>query len=731
MQKSINALPTGFKLNAYEIVDELGSGGFGITYKAYDSQLQTHVAIKEYLPVSFAVRKSDTIHVAPRSNAVAGDYQYGLDMFLQEARTLARFRHERIIRVIRFMEANNTAYLVMEYELGASLAAKIQDNSYPRTQSQILSLLLQLLQGLAVVHQASILHRDIKPSNIYIRHDNSPVLLDFGAARFALSEQTMSLTSIVSPGYAPFEQYSSDGKQGPWTDFYGLGATLYWVVTGNRPVEATARIIAVAGNNPDPNIGASQVSHGKYSPALLTCIDWMLEPKVEKRPRSADSILERIQALSNPNPTIRQDCAPSSETAARKPIGINKMLPGILGFGVLASAIAFTILLFNGKSEPAKMPERVSASAGSHEDSELKAASEIISQLPDDLDETSPAYEYSRQLRIDDLLKAANLALAENRLSAPADDSAVYYYRKILELSPRNPQAEAGLRRVAQAYIARAEQEWRYGNNLASRQYLDRAASVDPGNPAILAAGRRLAASTPVTNSAESSQISEPGASPELNKPVSETLADSENMLSEPLEKRSSETANTWQDPIEDLLESGDRALATNRLTTPVNDSAVYYYRKVLELSPHNSRAEAGLEQVVKTYITLAEQRSRRGDNPAARKFLDRALALDPGNPEILAAGNRLATAGADSAPNSRPTRARSAPVAAYVNVRAVKLGYRNGEISKAQFAQIRDKLTYSYKHRILDLKQLYREGKLSRIEYKKRVRQAKIDYNG
>jgi serine/threonine protein kinase len=604
MQKSINALPTGFRISSYEIVEELGSGGFGITYKAYDSQLQTHVAIKEYLPVSFAVRESDTIHVAPRSNAVARDYKYGLDMFLQEARTLARFRNERIVRVIQFMEANNTAYLVMEYERGASLAAKIHDRSYPKVENQVLNLMIQILQGLAVVHRASILHRDIKPSNIYIRQDNSPVLLDFGSARFALSEHTMSLTSIVTPGYAPFEQYFSDGKQGPWTDFYGLGATLYWVVTGKRPAEATERIIAVSGNNPDPNIPASQFARGKYSPPLLECIDWMLEPKVENRPQSADSIVERIQDRSIPTSRRVSRSATMPETRlAPKSIGHKRMLIAGLALGLLVVSLAAGLFLFNRKpesgatqpitppTEPVKLQEPPPPLPRIAADPSTGQRPEPRTELPSVPLPGAPSMPYYPDPRIHELLQAADQALADRRLTTPTDDSAVYYYRKVLELSPDNPEAQAGLKRVVSIYIDLADQKWRQGQTSAARQYLERAASIDPTDPDLLEAKRRM------------------------------TLRRSE---------------------------SGTRTASRSR--TPENFSE-----------------------------------SRRALNPTSR----------------------------------------------YPNVRSAKLGYRSGEITKAEYARIVDIHASRYRRRISELKQLYREGKLTKIEYKQRAREAEIDYKG
>lgn len=216
-----NALHTGHKLHWYEIVSILGQGGFGITYLANDPNLDLLVAIKEFLPMELAVRESDS-SLHPVSDGHSDTYGWGLDRFLSEAQTLARFRHPNIVRVLSVFEANNTAYMVMEYEQGKSLEDALKFRRI-EGEEQLLGLLFPLLDGLELVHAAGFIHRDIKPDNIYMREDGVPVLLDFGSARQALGVATRTLTTLVSPGYAPFEQYNAtrdSDRQGPWTDLF-------------------------------------------------------------------------------------------------------------------------------------------------------------------------------------------------------------------------------------------------------------------------------------------------------------------------------------------------------------------------------------------------------------------------------------------------------------------------------------------------------------------------------
>ena len=227
-----DALPALTRLHWYVLERVLGQGGFGITYLAKDTNLDQRVAIKEYLPVEGATRLPDgTVHW--RTDELRERYRWGLERFIQEARTLARFDHPNIVRVLSVFEFNGTAYMVMRFEEGGTLSALL-DRRGTLAENDLLRLILPVLDGLELVHNAGFIHRDIKPDNIHIAGDGRPVLLDFGSARQSLGSSN-TLTILVAPGYAPFEQYYSDpSSQGPWTDIYGLGATCYRVICGEH-----------------------------------------------------------------------------------------------------------------------------------------------------------------------------------------------------------------------------------------------------------------------------------------------------------------------------------------------------------------------------------------------------------------------------------------------------------------------------------------------------------------
>lgn len=236
------ALPLGTILNGRYLVGKvLGIGGFGITYLGFDLTLEIKVAIKEYMPSALATRHANRYSVA-LTGRVEEDYKYGMERFLEEAKILAKLQSTpNIVSVQNYFKENGTAYFVMEYIDGMSLKAYLEKNGGKIPYSQALAFLQPIMEALVQVHGMHLLHRDISPDNIYITAKGESRLLDFGAARFA-SGDGKSVSVILKHGYAPEEQYSSHGNQGPWTDVYAMGATLYRCITGQLPPDSIERI---------------------------------------------------------------------------------------------------------------------------------------------------------------------------------------------------------------------------------------------------------------------------------------------------------------------------------------------------------------------------------------------------------------------------------------------------------------------------------------------------------
>jgi formylglycine-generating enzyme required for sulfatase activity len=235
-------LPVGTPLKRYVVGEKLGQGGFGITYRGFDLKLHMRVAIKEYYPSDFVGRSIDRKTVVLNAREHEELFGYGLKTFLKEARTLAQVKHPHVVRVLNYFEMHGTAYLVMDYLEGEDLTAylKRQPNGRLPWRSAV-HLLLPVLDGLRKVHEAGFMHRDLKPGNLYWT-DDGLVLLDFGSARQVTSPHSRSLL-IYSAGYAPYEQYLEGNltRQGPWTDVYGAAATLYFMLTAQRPPSAPDR----------------------------------------------------------------------------------------------------------------------------------------------------------------------------------------------------------------------------------------------------------------------------------------------------------------------------------------------------------------------------------------------------------------------------------------------------------------------------------------------------------
>lgn len=275
------ALKSGTELvGDYRIARVLGAGGFGITYLADELALGRAVTIKEYFPADFAVR-GDALDAVPRSENCAGDYTWGLDRFIEEAQTLARFNHPNIVRVYRYFRANRTAYMVLHFEEGQSLKSWLKSLGRAPRQKELDNIIGPLLKALEEIHKADFLHRDIAPDNIIIRKDGTPVLIDFGSARGEIAAHSKTVSALVKPGYSPYEQYAETGKrQGPWTDIYALGATLYHAVTGKRPPDAPSRMVK------DEFVPAREAAVGAYRAGFLAAIDRALALTIDERPQT-------------------------------------------------------------------------------------------------------------------------------------------------------------------------------------------------------------------------------------------------------------------------------------------------------------------------------------------------------------------------------------------------------------------------------------------------------------
>ncbi|MBY4836730.1 serine/threonine protein kinase [Pantoea sp. DY-15] len=313
-----NALPAGYRFNEFEIKEVIGGGGFGIVYRAWDHQLERTIAIKEYMPVSLAVRAAD-MSLELRGERFHKLFTAGRNSFIQEARLLARFNHPGLLHVLRFWEENGTAYMGTLYYSGMTLKEWQITSPDSIDESWIRRLLPPLFGAIDTIHAAGYLHRDISLDNIQIQENQLPVLLDFGSARKEIGNLSDETEIMLKPGFAPIEQYSEEGEieQGPWTDIYALGAVLHNLITGHAPPVSVVRCIE---DNYQPLVERKPEG---YSLPLLHAIDCALAMKPADRPQSIDAFaclinlpVSDVEALSTTIPVVAEPVVPVEPSVA-------------------------------------------------------------------------------------------------------------------------------------------------------------------------------------------------------------------------------------------------------------------------------------------------------------------------------------------------------------------------------------------------------------------------------
>lgn len=304
----VDALPAGTRLAEFELLGLLGVGGFGMVYQAFDHSLQRPVAIKEFMPAALACRGAESA-VVVRDPADQPAFQAGLRSFVAEARLLAQFDHPSLVKVFRYWEEHQTAYMVMPFYRGITLQAARSQMRSPPTEAWLRKVLWAVLGALKTLHQGRAVHRDVSPDNIFLQDIGPPVLLDLGAARHAMGGKTQDLTDAFKLSYAPLEQHADapDMRQGPWTDLYALAAVVHGLLCNKPPLPATFR--AVRDRLPPFSRVARTVQEQfglGYSPGFVTAMGQALSIDAKDRPQSVGALVQ-IMALETPNGMSRFD----------------------------------------------------------------------------------------------------------------------------------------------------------------------------------------------------------------------------------------------------------------------------------------------------------------------------------------------------------------------------------------------------------------------------------------
>jgi len=624
-------LGTGFEILWYKIESVLGRGGFGVTYLATDINLGQLVAIKEYLPHEFATRSNDST-VQPLSQDQEKTYNWGLERFMSEAQILAKFRHENIVRVLSVFKHNNTGYMVMEYEDGNPLD-KIYAEKKQLTQPELEAIYYPIMEGLIEVHKQGFIHRDIKPANIFIRDDGSPVLLDFGAARHAVGSKTRTLTSMLSVGYAPFEQYNEGSeKQGPWTDIYALSACLYQGITGSKPVDSMQRGMALLHNEADPYTLMSWSKREGFTHGFLRGIDQGLMIQVHDRPQTLQEFIGILQGTilleDIPPQTKSEDTTLLVKTLVRPvkkstrvqkdlhkvddhPVQETKIVeePKTSDLGIKPKTEAAAPQIDSSTAATMESPQSLWQKQGKLISTGLVAVVAVLllvilwpendSQAPDVIAISPPVITPppqvqtpvdNRQRRIDELLQQADQYYINRNYFNSGSNHALDRYRQVLSLDKQHQLALERLQEIGKALLMQADNAIGAGNIVDAGFLLNAVAGID----------------TDFTG-----------------------LKDTNKKLAQAKQKEQERNRQ------ERLLSLADKAMNAGQAYSPENKSALTYYQQVLKVDPDNAQAQKGLKQISGILVAEIRKSLKIGQLDLAENLLARLESTSPDHPAI------------------------------------------------------------------------------------------------
>lgn len=609
-----DVLQEGYLLHWYEVKSVLGRGAFGVTYLARDKNLDQLVAIKEYFPNDFSSRDTGfTVH--PSTGEKKELFDWGLTRFIREAQTLAKFKHHNIVRVMSVFELNNTAYMVMEYEQGEELS-KLYKNKNKLSEKELLDIFLPMLDGLKLVHDAGFIHRDIKPANIYIRDDGSPVLIDFGAARKTIGTPTRAVTSLVTHGYAPFEQYNeSDDKQGAWTDIYALGACLYFAVNGKLPFDALVRGSSLLSDGADPYEPVSVAKQGDYSPGFLRAIDHALMFQAKNRPQDvliwSDMLSGKIDVPPVPmelyklsNRVIDEDATVILTSPPSVAPSVHQPTSGIPATEKLqktqgpTSEIPATEMLQSTHGPDTQLPEsrwKFNMATVAVLALSVVAASAIFVFRGGD---ESPVNQgesalQENQHQIATLLANADLAREEGKLLEPAV-GAIYLYKQVLTIDPANALAANRIQEIVELYADGVRSDLAEGFHAKANSNIQLLQAAIPDSTSVL-------------------------------------------MLLE--EVRASQTE---QQSIFQLLQQAKADFNAGRLISPDDQNALSGYRRVLKKVPENTEARSGIDEIHKHFISLAKENLAKNDIVNAERNIENIFSIENNSVEGKKLSNEL-----------------------------------------------------------------------------------------
>lgn len=698
------ALKVGAVIGAYKIQKVLATTPYGVLYRATAKQDDHTVNIQEFLPREFAARSRSGNKVRARKGKEHA-LEDALTLFLQEARILAQIHDPYVARVHEYTETNGTAYLVMEHDPGQSLAAYLKQHDAAIGETELRNVLVPVLKGLRVVHNAQLLHRDITPTAIYLRRNGPPLLSWFGACHRSPKLES-SLDHRVTPGYSPIELYHENPRLKPASDLYSLGAVMYRCIAGSPPVDPTQRLAALAQDEDDPLVPASELGRGDYSNSLLGTIDWMLQPMLQDRPDSAGAVLGPLTSSGDDKPA-RSHVAPSPPSAVKPSEAPKKMLKArpekapaphkrgktstslILASTLAASALALWLawpllgsFLDSGveryedqsndtKDPPAEstsntdstvagpVPEEANVDGpGAEADTQGPDMAGPALNDPNIIDPPPEVPDTVKFTRSGDDERAAQYREIERReseieqllkaarlnIAEGKPLIALPQLRRVQAIDANNADAKESLTKIADQLLTQARRALENGNMNLVDQLLEQVESISPGYFAVEQFRQRV-----------------------------EQVEQEQKRLE--LEKQQAEQRR--QEMIAELLRKAETATTQNHFIEPPGINALEHYREILKLDPENKKARDGIGKVALVFLERANRALAADDFDRAEGHLNIAAAIEPENPAIKLLRSQVETRRAEAqkraaapvavAPTPPPAPAAATPAPAAV----------------------------------------------------------------
>jgi serine/threonine protein kinase len=616
-------LAEGTHIGVFEIKGVQRTDQFSITYNAWNQHLNAQMSVKEYFPRDFALRTEDGCTLTPKSARDQAIYSLGMNRFLDQAENLMSIDHPNVVRVQNRLQANGTAYMVMENERGIPLENLCDRSDLRLSEEELRIIFLPILEALQQAHGRGLFHGNINLSVILLRDDGEPVLVNFAADRLALCSDHDILETILTKSCAPAEQYSPDNHPSPWTDLYALGATMYRCVTGIAPVASRERTAATQEGAPDPYQSAVKVAHAGYSDNLLSVIDWMMNLNVQDRPQSVAEVLAALRRSASDDAQAPPRQKGESKHSGLSNLSRDRRYSHWIGTGLVVATLAALGFWYipgrerNPQEDELNKRKMADSTTGQVETPVLaKAELDTTPNLTPNDQSTVPSRPPTTTQQPGTTFGKGSEAIEEASEGATASHQDV---ERAQIPTPTITEAEVS--------VARAEREKNLLDSPAPR-------ATNHDVPSSLTAPARIGQKSKSATSQERLEQRSVEPTPGLATSPKSAAFDTAQTIPSSAFSHASPPQNPSTEIVEEIIEehmaAAEKDLAALRLTTPLGTNALQHYQTILTLEPEHPGARKGLEMIVGRYVWLIGKAIDKGSLQRARIYLRRAEGVSP-----------------------------------------------------------------------------------------------------